>query len=180
MIDEMDMDQFIKVDVPVSEDMESWFEHQAREHQDHELRWLLVHADDGVIWGEIRNGKLVLSNTIDGPVLRCETIQTAYLFSDEGELFLWKDENSELSARLTNKNDREFYDESYLLWGTKFETMDDGFTKCIQGTEGLCHIVPLKVNDGDAPKIKVRHFLDYDKEGCVYIKYSRLVSLELN
>ncbi len=42
--------------------------------------WFLAHADDGVIWGRIRNGQLVISSNIFpdiSPSLRTETLQQA-------------------------------------------------------------------------------------------------------
>ncbi|MHB1044342.1 MAG: hypothetical protein ACYC0Q_16145, partial [Eubacteriales bacterium] len=42
-------------------DIKGWLTEKAGEYS---LRWLLAHADDGVIWGELRGKKLLLSITV--------------------------------------------------------------------------------------------------------------------
>ncbi|MBK9231258.1 MAG: hypothetical protein IPO15_10450 [Anaerolineae bacterium] len=65
------------------------------------MPWLLVHADDGVIWGRReQNQTIVLSSDLDDmksqyPViaveLRAQTVQQARIFGPEGELLLWRE-----------------------------------------------------------------------------------------
>lgn len=156
-----------------------WFEEKA---QAYDLKWLLVHADDGVIWGKMQNGQLQLASSIYVPKLRAITIQTAYLFGESGELLLWKTGNMRWKSRILKEGlgtEVECYDEERLLWGDTIEKDEQGFMLLCQGSEGLRHALPLETENKNIchPKIKVRHFLDYDDDGQAYIKFSRLVSL---
>jgi CRISPR-associated protein (TIGR03984 family) len=155
-----------------------WLEAQAKAD---DLRWLLVHADDGVIWGELRNDKFHLSSDLFGPQLRAKTLQMARLFGFNGELFIWKIDTCSWQARLIVEqqgNESEYFDETMLLWGTKCEKSKDGFFLWRHGSEGLRHAPPIK-NQNNL-KLKVRHYIDYDEDGQAYIKFSRLVFLGEN
>jgi CRISPR-associated protein (TIGR03984 family) len=71
--------------------LRDWLMTQAQTYQ---LRWLLAHDLDGVIWGELRKDTLALSCDdaafADGQcTLQWETLQQARLFSAAGELLLW-------------------------------------------------------------------------------------------
>lgn len=51
-----------------------WLVNQAKQYS---LPWFLAHADDGVIWGEIRTGRLALSGDVFdqvSPKLRALTL----------------------------------------------------------------------------------------------------------
>ena len=153
----------------------AWFEEQAKAH---DLRWLLVHADDGVIWGELRNDKIHLSSKLFGPALRAKPLQMARLFGTNGELFIWRTDYSSWQARLVldiHGQEIEYFDENMLLWGTRLENSNDDFFLWKHGSEGLRHAPP--VDSSRDLKLKVRHYIDYDKDGQAYIKYSRLVTI---
>ncbi len=157
--------------------IKQWLEEQANTYS---LRWLLAHADDGVIWGEVRESSLHLSGCLFEPDLRATTLQMARLFGEAGELYLWKNDNV-WSARLVleGKGDTaECYDEGYLLWGTHVEKNENGFVHLRHGSEGLRHAPPFHT---DKEKIilalNVRHFIEYDKEGQAYVEFSRLMSI---
>jgi len=153
----------------------AWFEEQAKAY---DPKWLLVHADDGVIWGELRDDKIHLSSKLFGPVLRAKTLQMARLFGANGELFIWKTDNCSWQARLVIDNqgqDIEYFDETMLLWGTRWENSNDGFFLWEHGSEGLRHAPPVDSNRD--LKLKVRHYIDYDEDGQAYIKFSRLVCI---
>ena len=145
------------------------------------LRWMLAHADDGVIWGELRDDELHLSCDAFpdvSPPLRIETLQQVRLFGHLAELLMWRDESS-WRARLIQDNKGElhqYYDEAHLLWGTDVDLKKDGFVLLRQGKEGLRHAAPL-VSADSRPRLKVRHYIAYDQDGQAYIAYSRLVSL---
>lgn len=173
--------EFIPKDVSekFNDDPVKWFQAEA---QTYDLKWLLVHADDGVIWGKMQNGQLQLSSGIYGPMLRSITIQTAYLFSESGELLLWKAGNMRWKSRVLKEGvgtEVECYNEERLLWGDTIEKDEKGFILLCQGSEGLRHALPLETKTKTIchPKLKVRHFLDYDDDGQAYIKFSRLVSV---
>ncbi len=67
------------------------------------MPWLLVHADDGVIWGKrMEDGQLALSSDVfDSQAqypaiaveLRGPTIQQARIFGEAGELLVWRTED---------------------------------------------------------------------------------------
>jgi len=147
------------------------------------LRWLLAHADDGVIWGQVRDDGLHLSSAVFpsvSPPLRAETLQQARLFGPEAELLLWKNETG-WQARIiqdASGENGEYYDETHLLWGTDVEERQDGFALLREGREGLRHAPPLPENVPPPVHLRVRHYVKYDSDGQAYIAYSRLVALE--
>ena len=117
--------RILPVTMPVdfNGDIQTWLEQQADTYN---LRWLLAHADDGVIWGEVRDDDLHLSNSLFEPELRVTTLQMARLFGEAGELYLWKSNNN-WSARLVLEGDgdtKQYYDETQLLWGTHVDKID--------------------------------------------------------
>lgn len=153
----------------------AWLEEQAKSYG---LKWLLVHADDGVIWGELRGDSIHLSSNLFGPSLRTKTLQMARLFGTKGELFIWRTDYCSWQARLVIDNqgqDIEYFDETMLLWGTRRENNNDGFFLWEHGSEGLRHAPPVDSNRD--LKLKVRHYIDYDEDGQAYIKFSRLVCI---
>jgi CRISPR-associated protein (TIGR03984 family) len=179
--------------------IKDWLQAQATTYK---LRWLLAHADDGVIWGEQRNGQLVTSDSIApdaSPPLRIKTLQQARLFSAEAELLLWRDGDNQCHARLIRQpadeekpTFMEAIDEPQMLWGTyrrDDKQSREGFTVVYEG-QGLQHAVPIEVNDGlfgkasDERKRRrplrlcVRHYLSEDDNGFAHIVASRLVDLK--
>ena len=162
----------------------AWLVKQA---QNHNLRWLLVHADDGVIWGDVRESGLHLSSNAFpkvSPPLRSITIQQVRLFGEDGELLLWRTDNG-FAARLLLDGQGtkmvECFEEPYLLWGTYVEEAKDGFSKLCQGAQGLRHTPPVHMRATDDGKLQdrvavmVRHYLAYDEDGQAYVNTSRLV-----
>ncbi|MCX8024166.1 MAG: CRISPR-associated protein Csx19 [Thermanaerothrix sp.] len=147
------------------------------------LRWLLAHADDGVIWGELRAGVLCLSSSVFpyfSPPLRALTLQQTRLFGPRSEILLWRD-NGHLRARIIQDGigeEQDYYDEFHLLWGTEVEERKNGFALLREGREGLRHAPPLPDNAQPPISLKVRHYVAYDADGQAYIAYSRLVGFE--
>jgi CRISPR-associated protein (TIGR03984 family) len=165
----------------IDQNFPAWLSQQ---FQGHNLRWLLAYADDGVIWGEMRQDGLHLSSEQFpeiSPSLRYITFKEARLFSENAEIHLWKDGDKWqcILIRDGEGSEAKCYDESYLLWGTNKQKTADGFTVVYQGSEGLCHAPPVSIDDiyRFTIKIKVRHFLNCDSDGQAYIAFSRLVSL---
>jgi CRISPR-associated protein (TIGR03984 family) len=162
----------------------TWFVRQAKAHN---LRWLLAHADDGVIWGEVRGEQLALSGDVFdqiSPKLQALTLQQARLFSPQAELYLWRTTEGFTARLLTDveSNESGCLEESYLLWGNRLEEEKEGFFSLREGKQGLRHappIEPRKKKDNEIKRLQfiVRHYLDYDDDGQAYIKVSRLVSL---
>lgn len=150
--------------------------------RNYNLRWLLAHADDGVIWGELRADGLHLSGDAFpdvSPPLRAETLRQVRLFGSQAEILLWKD--AAWRGRLIQDGADEpdnVFDEAHLLWGTEVEDRQDGFVLLQEGREGLRHAPPLP-DDAQLPvRLKVRHYVAYDPDGQAYIAYSRLTGLE--
>lgn len=163
----------------------------------HRLQWLLAHADDGVIWGRMEEGRLVTSaEAARGdaeaepicPPLRPETLQQARLFGDAGEFMLWRDGDNRWRARLIREARageppawEEAYDEPQLLWGSEARPLEHDFTLVWEGAQGLRHAVPLPPPsrgkmDGIRPCLVVRHYLSRERRARVVA--SRLLRLE--
>lgn len=171
-----DVDQF-------AVDPRSWLEDKAKEYK---LKFLLVHADDGVIWGRFDGNKFALSsdglfpNADGGPELRQETLQQARLFGPSGELLVWRS-NDDFTARLIDDGEtppeEALADETYWLWGIGTDNPKEGFTLMNDGQQGLRHAPPLPVGKDARAGLVVRHYIDYDEQGQFYIAVSRLVDL---
>lgn len=178
-------------DLP-QDDIPGWLERQVEAYRECGLTWLLAHADDGVIWGRFEQGKgLLLSSAVAeniSPPLRARTLQQARLFGNGGELLLWKTEEEGWQGRLIydvtdpEKADwKEALDESRFLWGDHAKPLSDGFTLLEEGAQGLRHVVPLALKEGDLnwnsrPRLVVRHYVS--KQGFARIVASRLVTLK--
>ncbi len=164
--------------------LEDWLVKKAKSHN---LCWLLAHADDGVIWGQVGGDGLLTSHQAFeevhvSPPLDKATVQQVRLFGPNGELYLWR-VNDQWQMRTIDEGTgpaTAYYDEPYLLWGDgKLEQCEqnEGFILLRQGAEGLRHAPPLP----PAPELPlclvVRHFLDDDPDGQAYVAFSRLVSI---
>ncbi len=127
-----------------------WLQTQA---QQHELKWLLAHSDDGVNWGryDAERQKLFTSRGVldeqlaltperspllkelrqaDAaiPALRVETLQQARLFAAHAELLLWRDGDQQFHARLI----RDETDEAKADWLDAFDE-----AQMLWGTHGI-------------------------------------------
>lgn len=171
-----------------------WLEEQASGKK---LRWLLAHADDGVIWGRVDDGRLITSEEVArgypeaeaiSPVLRWETLQQARLFGAGGEVYLWRDENGGWRARFirdVREGERAHWEEAYnepqLLWGSTdgATPLAHGFTLVREGVQGLAHVLPMSLPvDGakvSLPRLVVRHYLS--RSGVARVVASRLLDL---
>ncbi|MCA6596728.1 MAG: CRISPR-associated protein Csx19 [Pseudanabaena sp.] len=169
-----------------NQDLRDWLEGKAQQHN---LRYLLAHAEDGVIWGRFDDHRLKTSGDVFDQFakLRSQILQQCRMFGDKCEVMLWK-VGKDWKARSiedTNNPDCLPDDEHQILWGTKPEQEKDGFTLVADGQEGLKHAVPLINISFDQSKtlyrplrLTVRHYLDEDPDtGVVRIYLSRLVNL---
>jgi CRISPR-associated protein (TIGR03984 family) len=176
-----------------------WLLEQAHEYS---LKWLLAHADDGVIWGRADSDRLVTSHEAARnythrrnvcPPLRIETLQQARLFAPHAELLLWREGSNEetwhagLIRDAQNSDESakarwtDAFDEAQMLWGTHGESLSDDFTLLRDGSQGLRHAVPLPLQlaaDGkpNPPRLVVRHYIC--REGLARVVASRLVNLK--
>lgn len=172
-------------------DLRGWLQEQAKEHN---LIYLLAHADDGVIWGAIqKDGALktsfeaaqgIAKVTAVCPPLRLQTLQLARLFGKNAELLLWRGGDNVYHARLIEdvKEEspadwKESYDESHMLWGRRSIALHDGFTLLEDGSQGLRHAVPLASDlIKQHVQLIVRHYLA--DEDFAHVTASRLVALK--
>lgn len=172
-----------KLEYKPDQDVRRWLEAQVGDAAG--TFYLLAHADDGVIWGRVEKGALTTAHDMGfGPPLRMETLQSARLFSDAREVFVWRDGEGDFHARAIIDDEGEpveFFDEDQILWGNRFEQADGGFSLMSDGAQGLRHAVPIAVappNGKQRPlRLTVRHYLSEDDSGLVRVAYSRLVTL---
>jgi len=102
-----------------AKEIKEWLEGMAKEY---DLKVLLAHADDGVIWGKIENDVLITSGEVIKknqaaqtskeyqdelgaaievcPGLMTETLQQCRFFSEKAELLIWRDGDNIFQARL--------------------------------------------------------------------------------
>jgi CRISPR-associated protein (TIGR03984 family) len=167
-----------------------------------ERGWILVQADDGVLWGRVENGQPVFPN---GGATISPTSTTAWsvrVFNDKAELLLWKDDAtwrwrvlSDDGVADADTKWTEWIEERMMLYGTRAVGQENGFATMYEGSEGLVHTVPLKLaepgkekpfnrtaNNQPEPyhplRLVVRHYLEEDTDtGMVKIVASRLVRL---
>jgi CRISPR-associated protein (TIGR03984 family) len=196
------IDTEVKTD-ELAKDLKDWLEKKVDLFAN---AYLLSFHDDGVVWGKLQaeNGpvKLLTSDKLKdsqgklffspSPEFRIETMQECRLFSDKGELYVWRN-GSGFKARLieddktasADERNDEYFDEKQILWGTQIKNGNDGFTIVADGSEGLHHAFPHKVEankfDGKKRPLRlcVRHYLDYDDDDCAYISLSRLVNVDV-
>ncbi len=171
------------LDIPTNLDIYQWLEEQAKEYK---LRFLLAHAEDGVIWGKFKDGKLL---TADGvfyflPKLRLFTLQQCRAFGETSEIMLWQTDDGFKARLIQDQKDTELIPENQILWGTQADKICGDFTLVSDGSQGLRHAVPLTNIEFDKNqklyrplRLSVHHYIDYDDSGVARIDLSRLVNL---
>lgn len=180
-----------KIDAPENDEaVPAWL---AR-HASASRQWLLVFADDGIIWGRWQDGALLTSREASkgtdsaeiSPPLRGITLQQAHLFGADSELRLWRGELGEWqSCAISDDDPNDFFDETHLLNGDRVAAgFANGFTHLFDATQqGLDHIQPLEVTANDLEnglrcRLRVRHYVTYDEQsGEARIALSRLAQL---
>ena len=182
--------QEIKVDESFRADLRGWL----AERMTAEMPWLLVHADDGVIWGRREpDGSLRLSSDVFdvkskypaiAVELRADTLQQVRVFGPAGELLVWRDGVGFRAREIADGETRPVTalgdaDETHLLWGLgEKRVVKDSFTLLAEGVQGPQHAVPKVIEGRRRPALKVRHYVNYDHEGQAYVELSRLVDLQ--
>jgi CRISPR-associated protein (TIGR03984 family) len=150
--------------------------------------WLLVHCDDGVIWGKICQNQLLLSGDVfpeASPPLRSLTLRDARLFGELAEVRVWRGASGFNACRIADGGqlDETVLEEEYLLWGTRMKSCRSGFTLVAEGSRGIRQAVPLELEselfqDRQHPlRVQLRHYLACDGDGQVYIAGSRLYGI---
>jgi CRISPR-associated protein (TIGR03984 family) len=169
--------------------------------------FLLAHLDDGVLWGRVGNGEVITGHDVVEktnpkspilnytPMLRLKTLQTLRLFNESAEGMLWRVPDDLTSSwywrwmwEVENETDAYFhwaFEEAHLLWGTNFQPINHQFTLATDGAEGLRHVVPIPVPAGDYGisgrplRLRMRHYIEPDFQGCARVSASRLLKLEV-
>ena len=154
------------------------------------MPWLLIHADDGVIWGRRQPDRTLLlsSDVFDlksrypaiAVDLRPETLQQVHVFGKAGELLLWR-EGAHFRGRSIMDGETlpdYAWQEQHILWGMASKQAQ-GFTLLVEGAQGPQHAVPLAVPGRRRAALTVRHYVAADEEGQTVIVLSRLVDLGL-
>ncbi|MCL4424050.1 MAG: CRISPR-associated protein Csx19 [Firmicutes bacterium] len=163
----------------------------------YDLKWLLAHADDGVIWGRVDANGIVTSHDVAQgdreamqvcPPLRRETMRQVRIFGQTAELLLWSDGGRRWQARVIRDASPgelttwdEGFDEPQLLWGNRGKPLPQGFTFLRDAGQGLRYAIPMSVpigKDDHVPQTRllVRHYLN--KEGFAQVVASRLIDIE--
>lgn len=186
----------ISVENLTKQSLKDWLNQQA---QDYQLPYLLAHADDGVIWGNIEKGTLTNAREVfpecNFPELRVKTLQQCRLFGEAGEMLIWNS-NGEWRSRLILQSKVSelitqqkigLIPESQILWGTQGQS-NGSFTLLSDGSQGLKHAVPIAVEESNFSKdkttlyrpvrLEVNHYFCYDLDGVARIFLSRLVSIK--
>lgn len=152
----------------------------------HPQATLLAHEDDGVIWGRIENHVIKIAHSagdIEAPQLCEHRLQQLRVFGEGFETLVWRNGGGWNARTLLDgvgeAEEREYYDEAQLLWGTKACPLNDDFTLLVEGERGQTHAVPVPVHAvGDTNRVKlvVRHYLA--DEPFARVEMSRLVKIK--
>jgi CRISPR-associated protein (TIGR03984 family) len=179
-----------QVTVDTAVPLHSWLTKQASAY---DLRWLLLHAEAGVIWGEQRGAALALS--APAAALNWNALQQARLFGKNSELFVWQGPQS-WRARLIKDgsgNAAAWFEEQQVMWGDQLAQEPSGitgFTALTEGSQGITHAPPIgdrvpvyrEPNEKrlitDHARLLVRHYVVEDGAGVARVSYSRLVTLK--
>ncbi|MBZ4665024.1 CRISPR-associated protein Csx19 [Mahella sp.] len=156
-----------------------------------DVGWILAYADDGVIWGVVKDGCFKLSSSIFpniSPQFRLCTLQQVRIFNRDMEIHVWRDALSFKGCLLEDGNEENELIEDYILLGNKIEDVKEGFTLLAVGEQGLRHALPFSISDnmnGEKPNrflctLTVKHYIDYDEYGQAYISASRMCGIKLN
>jgi CRISPR-associated protein (TIGR03984 family) len=185
MKDESKIAEPVTVDESFVQSPGDWLAAKAAQH---DLKYLLVHAVDGVTWGRLEEKGFLLSHTVfphdlDEIQLRSETLQQARLFGPEGELYLWQTGDDGFAARLIADGEKTSHDcleEGYWLWGNKL-IESRGFILMNEGQQGLRHAPPHEgdLKENQRLQLIVRHFIEPDTDDRAVISLSRLMDIKI-
>jgi CRISPR-associated protein (TIGR03984 family) len=154
-----------------------------------ETIYALIHLDDGVLWGYVENGNLIVPSPDQCdwvPKLRTLTIQQCRLFGGNGELFIWRIAEGKWRGRKLLEDPNVDYpkiEESQLLIGNREKAgfkLPPDFMAIYEASTGLRQVVPhtAPIDDDHRLALVVRHYLSEDDDGQAIIKCSRLAGLE--
>lgn len=145
------------------------------------LRYALAHCDDGVVWGRRQeNEQWAWSSGIvaASPAIRLQTLQQARLFGPQTEVLIWRDGAGWRARAIVEVEgegegrESECLSESYLLWGGPPGDASGDFLPLLEAGHGFQHAPPAEI--ARAGRVAVRHYVDFDSNGCARIAASRL------
>ncbi len=174
------------LEISANFNLEKWLKEQASKYK---LKFLLAHAEDGVIWGKFQDGNLITADSMFSEFARLRklTLQQCRIFGESSEMMIWQTDDG-FKARVVEDehlNKKEYIYEYQILWGTHGDKREqEGFTLLWDGKQGLKHAVPFTdielEKDGklkNPVRLQVNHYIDYDRAGVARIYLSRLVNL---
>ena len=195
------MDEFIKTVLPRVEYLESaaiptsfadapgtWLTQWAQQLASaDETVYVLIHADDGVLWGKIIDATVVTAPADPWvPTLRTKTVQQCRVFGSRGELFIWREAEDRWHGRVLIEEAANYctIEEEQVLWGEMAKASTSSFTPLFEEGEGMHQVVPLIVTQAQVHAqhrvfLSVRHYLSEDDDGQSRIVYSRLNGLHI-
>lgn len=179
--------------VPTDKTVREWITKQMQ-IKENKQTWLLAFADDGIIWGRMDGGKLVVAHEASQKEdkknyaqLRGETLQQAHIFGDKVEIRLFRDENNRWQA-VKIEDEGDVINESQILWGDQLaeedQPLDENFTRLKAERKGIPpQILPIErkkyANIGKYVRLEVHHMVNFNEDGEAYIKLSRLAGLRV-
>lgn len=158
--------------------------------------YVLIHTDEGVIWGKIDDAgePILYSMTAENTLEQIELWHQLRLFTPTYEVHLWRDGDKRWHKRALRDlespegaNLYDMLDEDYLLWGNRAQDQGGGFTRLFDASQGLSHTIPLSykhvapyIDEGRGVTLQVRHYLEELQEtGALRIAASRLVAFNV-
>ncbi|MBX9685137.1 MAG: TIGR03984 family CRISPR-associated protein [Candidatus Obscuribacterales bacterium] len=179
-----------------SEDLQKWIEECCARDK---YSWILAHLLGGVSWGRYQNAGLRMEKSAgndgitgfpDTDSLSMENLLQLRLFSNDQELFVWKDSNNKLRGRIIKDNAsdpaarwKSCIDEEHALWGTVSEKQKDGSILLRERGRDLQQIIPsmpmTEASQGTKRlQLKVRQYLEEcPSTGKLSVRCGRLLEL---
>jgi CRISPR-associated protein (TIGR03984 family) len=145
--------------------------------------WVLGHAFDGVLWGALRGGRLLLPpEELRPPALRVETLTDLKVFNEEEELRVWRAQGRLAACAVREAARGERFDavqeRAYELLRARPDAhMERGPFVELRGAAGQRHTPP---GDETRPeRLCVRHYLRaYDETGLLTMAEHRLLGIK--
>ena len=134
--------------------------------------FILIYNVNSVLLGLIENNIF----PFDNDEIDFEYLTELRVFSKEGEIYIWKDEDS-YKYRVKNDDDSEFFERKYYMWGN--EIKNNYLYEKNRGIRiGLSDNLLNRIKLDDLPlKYSVRNYFKYNDLGLIEFCDSRLVNI---
>ncbi|MBD3339739.1 MAG: hypothetical protein GF353_11560 [Candidatus Lokiarchaeota archaeon] len=134
--------------------------------------FLILYNHNSIEIGLIHNN--IIEN-INPKLLSTNLVKEFRVFSENGELYGWKQNNQlKYRFRIDDKNgeDAEVYDEYHYMWGNKINDNNTIFEE----NRGMEMRLPFSVNNISLPlKFKVRNYYHFDENRIIQFHDARLI-----